>query len=214
MESVFSFQFWNLGRITGVLLILAFLIPILLIGIFTITGNLPKVFSQIQGSGHDSFVRNISLVGWIIASLVSLAGLTLLSFILTKERDFPLSKLAWIAMVLATVFLILEATIHLSFGSWAAEEFLRTGKEPDLYREIFRWASVILQRVYVPIGYFSLILYGCAVLQSDILPDWSGWQSIVWGGGMLLVLIFSGVTLPATLLIPGTVIGIFLLVLS
>jgi hypothetical protein len=211
MQKIFGANYWSLERVAGLLLISALLLPIFLLLVFALRGVLMDVFSQIRGAARNSFVRDVSLSGWIAASLLSLAGLTLLTTILQGKGEGSLSMLALSAMIFATVLLVLEATIHLTFGAWAAEAFARTGEQPQLYAVVFRWASVTLQRVYVPVGYVGLMLYGWAILRTNWLPPWIGWAPVAWGGGMLVFLILSRVTLPATLLVPGVAIGITLL---
>jgi hypothetical protein len=211
LEKVFQVDYWNPERLAGVLLVSALLLLFLMLGLFAIRGNLMEVFAQIQGVTHNSFVRIISLSVWITAALLSLAGYTLLSTLLEREGVQFILKTAWTAMLIATVFLILEATIHVAFGSWAAEDLNRSEIEVDLYQVIIQWASITLQRVYVPVGYISLMLFGWAILRTDWLPDWSGWVTLAWGGSMLGMLLLLNTTLPATLLIPGALIGIVLL---
>jgi hypothetical protein len=211
VEKIFEESFWNPERVAGLLLLSAFLVPILMLVVFALHGNLADVFSQIGGAGRNAFVRNVSLSGWIAASLLSLAGFNLLTILLQREGEKSLSGVGLTAMIFATVLLVLEATIHLAFGAWAGDEFLRTGSEPVLYSVFFEWSSVILQRVYVSVGYLSLVLFGWSILQTAWLPDWTGWMTIAWGGGMLGFLLLSRTTLPATLLIPGAVIGMILI---
>jgi hypothetical protein len=211
MEKVLRVSFLNPERIAGLLLISAFITPLLMLILFAFRGNLSDVFSQIGGTARNPFVRNLSLSGWIVASLLSLAGFNLITTLLQHDGEKLLSGVALTAMIFATVLLVLEASIHLAFGAWAGNEFLRTGSEPALYSVFFNWASVILQRVYVPVGYISLVLFGLSILQTTWLPGWTGWMSIAWGGGMLGFFLLSRTTLPATLLIPGAVIGMVLI---
>jgi hypothetical protein len=214
VEKIFSESFWDPERVAGLLLFSAILIPILMLVVFALHGNLSDVFSQIGGAARNPFVRNVSLSGWITASLLSLAGFNLISILLQRVGEKLLSGVALTAMLLATALLVLEATIHLAFGAWASDEFLRTGSEPALYSVFFEWSSVILQRIYVSVGYIGLVLFGWSILQTAWLPGWAGWMSIAWGGGMLGFLLLSRTTLPATLLIPGGVIGMILLTKS
>jgi hypothetical protein len=211
MEKILRVSFINPERIAGLLLISAFITPILMLIIFTFRGNLSDVFSQIGGTARNPFVRNLSLSGWIIASLMSLAGFNLIGILLELEGEKLLSGVALTAMIFSTVLLVLESSIHLAFGAWAGDEFLRTGNQAELYSVFFKWSSVILQRIYVPVGHIGLVLFGCSILQTTWLPGWTGWMSIAWGGGMLGFLLVSRTTLPATLLIPGAVIGMILI---
>lgn len=211
MAKVLKTGLWDPERAAGLLLTSALMLPIIVLLVIAVRGDLMDIFSQIGGAGQNSFVRRLSLSGWIVTSLLYLAGLTLLSTFLEEEGEPLISRVALIAMLFTTVLLVLEATIHLTFGAWAAEERLRTGNEPEFFSVIFQWASVTLQRVYVPLGYIALILFGWAILRTNWLPDWSGWLTLAWGAGMLVLLILTRVTLPATLLIPGTAIGIWLL---
>lgn len=214
LERIFRVDYWNPERLTGVLLVSGLLMLFLMLGLFAIRGNLADVFAQIQGIAHNAYVRTISLSVWITAALLSLAGYTLLSTLLEREGAQYILKTASTAMLIATVFLILEATIHVAFGSWAAEDLNHSEIKAELYQVIFQWASITLQRVYVPVGYISLMLFGWAILITDRLPDWSGWMTLVWGGSMLGMFMISNTTLPATLLIPGALIGIVLLMNS
>jgi hypothetical protein len=211
MESLFSEGFWNPERVAGVLLLAAFLVPILMLLLFALRGELSEVFRQIGGMSGNRFVHNVSLTGWISASLLSLAGYILMTVFLGRQGEQILSSVTRTGMVFTTVLLTLEATIHLVFGAWAADELLRTGSEPEIYRVFFEWSSVILQRVYVSVGYISLILFGWSILRTSWLPAWTGWMCIVWGAGLVGFLLLSRTTLPATLLIPGVVVGVLLL---
>jgi hypothetical protein len=211
MGRLFSEGFWNLERTAGSLLLAALIIPVLMLILFALRGELTDVFSQIGGSGRNAFVRNVGLGGWISASLLSLAGYNLVALLLRREGEEVLSSVALTTMIFTSVLLALEATIHLAFGTWAAEEFIRTGSEPALYSVFFEWSSVILQRVYVSVGYISLMLFGGSILRTAWLPAWAGWMCASWGAGMLALLLLSHATLPATLYIPGAVLGILLL---
>jgi len=201
-------NFVNPGRTAGLLLIAALLVPLLTLILFAVRGNLADVFSQIGGAAGDRYVRTWSLSGWMIASLLSLAGFNLITTALRQAGERHFSSLALTGMTVMTGLLVLEATVHLAFGAWADEEFLRTGSQPALYAVFFQWSSVILQRVYVSVGYVGLMLYGLAILTSAWLPTWTGLLLLGWGGGMLIVLLLSRTTLPATLLLPGAVVGL------
>jgi hypothetical protein len=204
--------YWKPERVAGLLLLAGMLVPILMLGLFALRGELSDVFSQIGGLTRNAFVHKVSLSGWIAASLLSLAGYVLLAVFLGQEGEVLLSPVARTGMVLTTILLVVEATIHLAFGAWAMDEVLRTGTQPVLYPVFFQWASVILQRVYLPLGYISLVLFGWSVLQTVLLPAWSGWMTIGWGAGMFGLLVLSKTTLPASLYLPGAVFGVLLLV--
>lgn len=211
MERLFSEGIWNPERMAGFSLLATFLIPVLMLVVFALRGELSDVFSQISGSGRNPFVRNVSLAGWISASLLSLVGYNLVAVLLQRAGEQLLSSVALTTMIFTSVLLAVEATTHLAFGTWAADEFIRTGHEPALYSVFFEWSSVILQRVYVSVGYISLMLFGWSILRTAWLPAWAGWMCALWGAVMLGILLLSHTTLPATLYIPGAVLGMLLL---
>lgn len=121
-----------------------------------------------------------------------------------------LTVMAYVAVLVAAILGILEASFHMSVTTWAAQEEAYTASLPVVYPALHQWVG-FMQLIYVNLGLLSLAGYGWALLRTGLLPSWVGLAALVWGVGWLLAFLVMGATIPGVLFIMPAVIGVALL---
>ncbi len=176
--------FWTLQRFTGLTLIVgcclfllaAGLIPRDAQGNFSI--NLPQRDALLVIAGQTTRAAwSTSL--FISGILVTTLGLALLSRLLWDRAERLCSYLALITSLLGTVLLVSFLAEKLGVDPLAAQATARTGVVPDYYEALIRWTTGLF-RVYTPLAFLALMLYGVALLVVRLLPRWLGWTAIVY----------------------------------
>ena len=177
--------FWTLQRFTGLTLIVgcclfllaAGLIPQDAQGNFSIT--LPPRAALLVIAGQTTRAAwSTSL--FISGVLVTTLGLALLSRLLWDRAERLCSYLALITSLLGAVLLVSFLACKLGVDPLAAQATLSTGTVPDYYEALTRWTTGLF-RVYTPLAFLALMLYGAAFVVSRLLPRWLGWTAIVYG---------------------------------
>lgn len=203
-------------RITGVLLVLAFIafaagasLPLLgdkgNINIFT----LPMREHLLAVSDNLAAWRwaNISMGA---AILVLTAGLTMFTTTLEGAGERTLSRLGLVGLLLAAVLWVVFSAFRAVVTIRAAEEIAATGSVPAYYEPLAQWGFALFY-VYAVVGFLALASYGGSILQVGLLPAWAGWVSIIFSVGMLCLLLITGDTLPAFHYFPPLLIGVLLM---
>lgn len=202
------------GRTAGIVLLTGFILYLAALMTIIINGVFPAFSAMLQGSlqplaSYTAVFRQVHLfyaLGWIVQFL----GFGLLTRLLLDAGEDQVVILAFLAMSVATVFGLLEATFHMSVTIWAAQEAARTGTTPAFYPVLQQWIDR-MQLIYAILSLFSLAGFGWALLRTNLLPMWVEMASLVWGSGLLLVLLIRGIEIPAEIFIFPPVIGLTLL---
>jgi hypothetical protein len=152
---------WSPQRVAGALVVLA-VIP-LGYGVFLFINR-----NGIQGGAP----RSPALFAWergsILAAVVLTAiGLVLLEATLSETSGRVLARLGASTYFFGAVTLVVAEAMHLSEGR----------------------ASNPLIVIYVLLAFLGQAAIGGALLQSQLLPGWIGWTTIVWNLGLLIVLL-------------------------
>lgn len=208
---------FNDHRITGLLLILAFIL-------FAIGGTLPvagekgnsRIFTLPAREHLEAVARNE--VVWFranifmgIAGFVLLAGLSLLTTILERANEHTFSRLGLVSFILATVLWVIFSAFRAVVTIRAAQEMSSTGAVPVYYEPLARWGFALFY-IYAVIGFLALVAYGISLIQAVLLPAWTGWATLIFSIVILIQLFITGDTLPAFHYVPTLLIGILLLV--
>ena len=208
---------FNDHRITGLLLILAFIL-------FAIGGTLPvagekgnsRIFTLPAREHLEAVARNE--VVWFranifmgIAGFVLLAGLSLLTTILERANEHTFSRLGLVSFILATVLWVIFSAFRAVVTIRAAQEMNSTGAVPVYYEPLARWGFALFY-IYAVIGFLALVAYGISLIQAVLLPAWTGWATLIFSIVILIQLFITGDTLPAFHYVPTLLIGILLLV--
>jgi hypothetical protein len=210
-----SESFWSATRIAGLLLLSGALIPIggtLALAVFT--GYRPVIGGSLQDLGRlagEVTAHRWALTFWVAGYLAALAGFGLLTSLMQETNTRAIASIALIGMVIVIVFVAIEATFHISVTTWVAEKTVLDSAVPSFYEPLRLWISMSVQPIYVVLGLLAIAGYGWAFLRTDLLPDLLGWASIAWCTLWLAVLVLFRITIPGTLLIMSSVIGIALL---
>ena len=211
------FDLLNEHRLTGILLVLAFISFAIGAGLPTIGPkgnigffNLPmrEYLSAVAGNSVAWRWANV-FMGAAVVLLI--AGLTMLTTILEGGGERVLSRLGFVGFLFAALLWVLFSAFRASVTVMAAEEMAATGTVPPYYEPLAQWGFALFL-VYAVVGFLALASYGGSLLRVDLLPAWVGWGTIIFSIGLLVLLLITGDTLPAFHYIPPLLIGILLLV--
>lgn len=152
--------FWNMPRTAGALMVFA-VIP-LAIGVFLFLSR-----NGVQGGAPRSPALFVWERGSILAAVVLTAiGLLLLEGTLHETNGRVLARLGASAYFFGAVLLVAAEAMQLPEGG----------------------ASYPLIVIYVVLAFLGQAAIGGALLQSNVLPLWIGWTTIVWNLAWLVVL--------------------------
>ncbi len=209
----------NEQRITGILLILAFIA-------FAIGGTLPvvgekgnaRIFTlpireHLQAIANNALVWRWANVFMGMAAILLLAGLWMLTVVLARANERVISRLGLATMLVATVTWIIFSAFRGIVTVSAAEEMTAKGTVPAYYESLALWGFRLFF-TYAALGFIALVAYGVSLLQVELLPVWVGWVTIVFSLGLLILLFIMGDTLPGFHYLPGLLIGALLLLSS
>jgi hypothetical protein len=144
-------------------------------------------------------------VNFLLANVITLAGLALLTLALREAGDRYFSILGLLFFTFGAVFWTLHLAFRLTVMVRAAQELSLTAG-PPLWFEPWRDWAALLFGVYSVLAYLGLAAYGVALLKTGWLPRWVGWTCVVAG---LLAAPLGG--LPLFIHVPLWLVGILLL---
>lgn len=207
--------YWSVARIAGLLLLASALIPIGgVLLIVAATDYRPVIGGSLQDleriAGQIKAHR-WALTFWVGGYLGAVSGYGLLTTQVQQSVSHAIASIALIGVALAFIFVALEASFHMSMTTWVAEKTVHGSDIQSFYEPLRLWTSVYGQRIYVFIGLLAIAGYGWAFLRTDLLPDLVGWASIGWGVLWIAALLVFQITIPGTLLIMSSLIGMALL---
>ncbi len=113
---------------------------------------------------------------FLLATVITMAGLFLLTLALRDAGDRVASGLGLIAYLFGATFWTIHLAFRLTVMPWAAREFTRAGV-PDWY-EPFRLWSGLMFALYSVLAYAAIAAYGVALLRTRVLARWVGWMCI------------------------------------
>lgn len=205
-----SRAFQNPNRITGILLISSFLVPLLALVILITSGAFPAFSAGLQGSlaekaPHAETFRLLNLF-WTAGWILQLMGFGMLTWLLLHGGDAPLTIPAFIAVLIAAILGVLHGTFHMSVETWAAQGAARTGSVPAFYEALNGWVGSFFRVGYV--AYLAgTAFFGWAIHRTRLVPTWIG--RVVAGWSLLWLLgYFVGIGAPGILFFIPTLIGI------
>lgn len=210
---------FNEYRVTGVLLILAFIS-------FGVGATLPllgqkgnmRIFTLPTREYLLAVANNPSVWRWAnvfmgAAGIILLAGLTILTTLLEGANERMLSRLGLVGFLLAAVLWVIFSVFRTTVTIRAAQEMTVTGttggEVPAYYEPLSQWGFTLFY-VYAVVGFLALAAYGASLLQVGLLPVWVGWATLIFSIAMLILLLRTGDTLPAFHYVPPLLIGILL----
>lgn len=201
------------GRLAGGLLVLSFLIGLGAAFILFASGAGSAFASGLRGglaqqapyAGVFRLTNGLYAVMWIIL----LAGFSLLAGLLLRAGSDQLPILGLTLLGVAAVLGVLEGTFHMGVTTWAAGETAAAGSTPAIYPVLRGWVSSF-KLICEGLAQLSLLIFGLAILRSDLLPAGTGWLAAGWGGFWFLALVVSHFGFPALAFIVPPVIGVAL----
>jgi len=211
-----AFDLFNEHRLTGVLLILSFIS-------FAIGGTLPivgekgntRIFTLPVREHLLAVAENTMMWRWAnafmgTATVVLLAGLSMLTTILEGANERAFSRLGLVGILLASVLWVIFSAFRATVTVMAAQELTTTNSVPAYYEPLAKWGFALFY-VYALVGFLALAAYGASFLQVGLLSAWVGWALLLFNIAMLFLLLIKGDTLPAFHYLPALLIGILLL---
>ena len=162
------------------------------------------------GSSLDNVSANMSghlwtSINFLIATLVTLAGLALLARVMQDAGDRYLSQLGLQLFAFGAVFWTLHLAFRMTVVVQAVEYWRMTATAPPWFEPWRQWATILFV-IYSVLAYCGLAAYGAALLKNDALPRWIGWTCICSG---LIAAPLGG--LPLFIHVPLWLLGILML---
>lgn len=167
--------------ITGVLLILGFIVFGIGVSIPDLTGLSQRVWSV-----PEKIVwKNPAAYRWANYTIMASAGLTLLglgflTISLYEDGSRILAPGGSILFALGVVFWLIYLVFRSTVIIWAAQRFANNSDVPPEY-EPLAWWSFALGSTYMLLGYLSISAIGGALLEVRFLASWIGWVSVAFG---------------------------------
>lgn len=100
----------------------------------------------------------------ITAFLVSLLGFGLLEKMLGATGDIGIARMALLLYLISAAVMVVAETSFLN-GQWSYPQIV----------------------AHVALAFLAQAAFGQALLQTDLLPSWLGWASILWNLGCLVI---------------------------
>ena len=211
-----SSDLFNDYRLTGILLIFSFIS-------FAIGATLPLLGKQgnmriftlpvpdyLRAVADNAIVWRRGNMFMGAAAVILLAGLSLLSMMLEGANERIFSLLGLVGFLLAAVLWVIFSAFRSTVTVEAAQDLTTTGVMPAHYEPLAKWGFALFL-VYAVVGFLALAAYGLSILQTGLLPAWTGWATLIFSIAMLILLLITGDTLPAFHYLPAVLIGIVLL---
>lgn len=203
----------NPSRIAGILLVSSFLVLLIALVILIVSGALPAFSAGLQGSLVEMapYADTFGLLNlfWTAGWVFQLMGFGMLTWLLMRAGDAPLTIPAFIAILIAAILGILHGTFHMSVETWASLEAARTGHVPEAYEALRLWIGSAFRIAYV-LHLLGTVGFGLSFLHAGILRKWVGQLAIGWGT-LWAVVYLIGAGVPAILFIMPAVVGVALL---
>jgi hypothetical protein len=175
--------------ITGIVLVIGFIC-------FVVGGTTPnytdldqKVWSLPHGKEHLAMIRDNSRAwrwarAWTVAStIVVLVGVSMLALLLEEAGGTILALVAWLITLLGAVCWIVGIAFQMGVEPQVAEKTAKKSAMQEWFSAMEAW-SIMLLGLSMTLGYLGLAFIGLALLQTELLP--------VWSGGLLLLLGLAG----------------------
>ncbi len=143
------------ARVGGVLLIFG--------AVFVWLGAISFVGMELQGIAAHREDHLFTVGGFLVGSLLSLAGFTALRAHLHERGDILFSHLGLLALNIGTVCWILHLAFRATVMLAAAEESVATA--PTWYPPLRLWAGA-MYAAYMALAYLSIASYGAAMLKT------------------------------------------------
>lgn len=119
-------------------------------------------------------------VSFLLATALTLVGLTVLTQILRDNGDRYFAGIALLLVACGSVFWMLHLMFRLTIMIQAAEAWSATAVVPLWYEPWRQWASGLFG-MYSVLAYLGLAGYGFAILGTRWLPAWLGWLCVAAG---------------------------------
>lgn len=202
------------GRLAGGLLVLSLAVAILAAVILFASGAGSAFASGLQGNlvqqapYNDVFRLTNGL--YAAAWMILLLGFCLLGTLLLQVGSKQLPVIAIVLLGIAAILGVLDGTFHMSVTTWAAGETAVTGMVPAAYVALRSWSSM-LKLFYMALAHLSLIVFGWAILRTELLPAGIGRAAVAWGAFWFLALVVLRIGFPALVFLMPPIIGFALL---
>ncbi|MBI4483028.1 MAG: hypothetical protein HY652_09075 [Acidobacteria bacterium] len=160
---------------------------------------------RLEGIAANQPGHFLTSATFLVATVISLAGLTFFTLVLREAGDRFLSILGLVAFLFGAVFWVTHLAFRLTVMVSAAQEMARTAVPPPWYEPWYRWSGLLFG-IYHVLAYLALVAYGAAVLKTALLARWVGWICIIFA---LVSLPFFGA--PLAIHVVPWLLGVFLL---
>ncbi|HEX9039146.1 MAG TPA: hypothetical protein VF808_19350 [Ktedonobacterales bacterium] len=177
----------TMSRVAGTLLILGCLAVLTGAGMYAFVKdpNGPIIFGQpprewLRLVGEHADLWTWSTIPFMAGPIVTILGLAGLQTLLRGAGDQGYAQVGLMAFAFGAALWTVSLAARLTVDPWAAKALAATGAIPDVYTAVSAWMSV-LYVIYTILTFVGLSLYGVAMLNSSLLPNWAGWVSLVYG---------------------------------
>jgi len=136
------------------------------------------------GTSPEKVLANPAAHFWtsctfLLATIITLAGLALFTLALREAGDRFLSVLGLLAFMFGAVFWIIHLAYRLTILVGAAQELNKTSM-PYPWFQLWRdWAGLLFG-IYSVLAYLGIAAYGGALLKTGLLARWVGWTCLAF----------------------------------
>lgn len=146
----------------------------------------------------------------LTANILAWVGLRLLTNLLRGRTGGRLGEIGLAAFGLAIVLWLVFVTSRTTLTPWAGQELARTGAIPSVYEPLEQWryGLFFISNLFAN---FSVLLYGGAVVLSNLLPKWLGWGTVSWISLTLGFQLVSGSLIPDSVYAGLALVGVVMI---
>src|SRR5215469_5379837 len=175
--------FWTERRITGLLLLLGFLLYVAAVASMprdahgTLMVLLTDARTTLLVVAAQPMLTQVCIGLFISGSIVTPLGLAMLTRLLWDAGDRTWSYLGLITELLGSVFWIIYLSVAVGLFPLAGQDTAKTGVVPG-YVAAVGALTAPLYVIFTVLVCVTLLAYGTALLRTRVLPHWLGWVTI------------------------------------
>lgn len=183
--------------------------------------DVPSDRSRLEMIATHSGAWRWASAWWATGSVLSVFGFGLMAVLFRRTDESMLGEIALFCFLLGGMLWLVAMTYRMGVEPLAIDAVRDTNELPAWFKSVEAW-SLYIMIFYLVLAYSAVGILGGALLRTDLLPDWVGWFSLVFGASAALSMIFSVPRLPGTEYsifglpilphLPTLIIGVMLLV--
>jgi hypothetical protein len=193
----------SINQIAGVLFLAGVVAAMIAITTPTYTSltssvwDVPSDKGRLQMIAAHSGAWRWSSAWWAAGSVFNVFGFGLLAVMFRRNDENILGEIAMLCFALGAILWLAAMTYRMGLEPLVIELADDANELPEWFKPIEAW-SLSMMLFYLVLAYTAIGISGWAQLRSDLVPDWVGWFSLIFGTGAALSMVMGIPRLPGT----------------